>query len=240
MPPTWASSGSNERQGRRRSRSTASSCRRATLDAIRSSRVAIKGPITTPVGDRLPKRQRGVATRARPVRRSAARAGAARRPDPPPQRRPGRDPREHRGPLRGIEYQARLPRSARAVGKSCRRSGRPRAAPGCRHHREADQRQRHASGSSGSRSSTRRANGRKKVTVGHKANVMRYSDGLFLQTAEQEIAGLHRRRVAGDPDRSPQQPPRPGTGHVRRVAAAEPVRRHPERPVCRAWSGGWG
>ena len=31
-----------------------------------------------------------------------------------------------------------------------------------------------------------RANGRAKVTVGHKANVMRYSDGLFLQTAEQE------------------------------------------------------
>jgi isocitrate dehydrogenase (NAD+) len=31
-----------------------------------------------------------------------------------------------------------------------------------------------------------RANGRKQVTVGHKANVMRYSDGLFLQTAEQE------------------------------------------------------
>ena len=29
-------------------------------------------------------------------------------------------------------------------------------------------------------------NGRKKVTVGHKANVMRYSDGLFLRTAEEE------------------------------------------------------
>lgn len=31
-----------------------------------------------------------------------------------------------------------------------------------------------------------RAHGRKKVTVGHKANVMRYSDGLFLKTAEEE------------------------------------------------------
>ena len=29
-------------------------------------------------------------------------------------------------------------------------------------------------------------NGRKKITVGHKANVMRYSDGLFLRTAEEE------------------------------------------------------
>jgi isocitrate dehydrogenase (NAD+) len=31
-----------------------------------------------------------------------------------------------------------------------------------------------------------RANGRTKITVGHKAPVMRYSDGLFLRTAEQE------------------------------------------------------
>jgi isocitrate dehydrogenase (NAD+) len=30
-----------------------------------------------------------------------------------------------------------------------------------------------------------RANRRKKVTIGHKANVMRYSDGLFLRTAQQ-------------------------------------------------------
>ena len=31
-----------------------------------------------------------------------------------------------------------------------------------------------------------RANRRRKVTVGHKANVMRYSDGIFLRTAEEE------------------------------------------------------
>jgi isocitrate dehydrogenase (NAD+) len=35
-----------------------------------------------------------------------------------------------------------------------------------------------------------RANGRKQITVGHKANVLRYSDGLFLQTAEQESRGF--------------------------------------------------
>ncbi len=33
-----------------------------------------------------------------------------------------------------------------------------------------------------------RRNGRKKVTVGHKANIMRYSDGLFLFTAAAESA----------------------------------------------------
>jgi isocitrate dehydrogenase (NAD+) len=31
-----------------------------------------------------------------------------------------------------------------------------------------------------------RANHRRKVTLGHKANVMRYSDGLFLQTAQED------------------------------------------------------
>jgi isocitrate dehydrogenase (NAD+) len=35
-----------------------------------------------------------------------------------------------------------------------------------------------------------RAHGRKKVTVGHKANVMRFSDGLFLQTAQIEAGNF--------------------------------------------------
>ena len=34
-----------------------------------------------------------------------------------------------------------------------------------------------------------RANRRRKVTVGHKANVMKYSDGLFLETARTDAAG---------------------------------------------------
>src|SRR5436305_1554971 len=33
-----------------------------------------------------------------------------------------------------------------------------------------------------------RANHRRKVTVGHKANVMRYSDGLFLRAAQDDAA----------------------------------------------------
>ena len=34
-----------------------------------------------------------------------------------------------------------------------------------------------------------RRNGRRKVTVGHKANIMRFSDGVFVQTAAAEAAG---------------------------------------------------
>lgn len=36
-----------------------------------------------------------------------------------------------------------------------------------------------------------KANGRKKVTVGHKANVLRYSDGLFLKTVQREEPLIH-------------------------------------------------
>jgi len=34
-----------------------------------------------------------------------------------------------------------------------------------------------------------RANGRKKITLGHKASVMRFSDGLFLSIGQEEAAG---------------------------------------------------
>ena len=44
----------------------------SVLDSIRRTRVAIKGPITTPVGHRLPLGQRRPAQGARPVRLRAA------------------------------------------------------------------------------------------------------------------------------------------------------------------------
>jgi isocitrate dehydrogenase (NAD+) len=46
-----------------------------------------------------------------------------------------------------------------------------------------------------------RANRRRKVTIGHKANVMRYSDGLFLRTAQQsarDFADIEWEEVAID------------------------------------------
>ena len=44
----------------------------AVIDSVRDTKVAIKGPITTPVGSGLPQRQRGPAQGARPLREPAA------------------------------------------------------------------------------------------------------------------------------------------------------------------------
>jgi isocitrate dehydrogenase (NAD+) len=156
----------------------------ATLDAIRSSRVAIKGPITTPVGTGF--RSVNVA-----LRQGLDLFGAVR----PARALPGipiRHPtvdlvviRENTEDLyAGIEYQVGSP-EAHALREELRDLGgyelRPDAGITVK-----------PISVSGTRRIVRfafeyaRAHGRKKVTLGHKANVMRYSDGLFLQTAEQE------------------------------------------------------
>ena len=79
-----------------------------------------------------------------------------------------------------------------------------------------------------------RDNGRRKVTAAHKANIMKFSDGLFLRTAEEVAEGLPRRRVRGPDHRQPLQPARLAAGGVRRDRAAEPLRRHRVRPRRRA------
>ena len=180
----WASNGSNVLRARRRSLNTASCCPQTTLEAIRSSRVAIKGPITTPVGTGF--RSVNVA-----MRQELDLFGAVR----PARALPGvpiRHPtvnlvviRENTEDLyAGIEYQRGSP-EAHALREELRDLGgyelRPDAGITVK-----------PISVSGTQRIVRfafeyaRANGRTKVTVGHKANVMRYSDGLFLQTAEQE------------------------------------------------------
>ena len=156
----------------------------STLEAIRSSRVAIKGPLTTPVGTGY--RSVNVA-----MRQELDLFGAVR----PARALPGvpiRHPtvnlvviRENTEDLyAGIEYQRGSP-EAHALREELRDLGgyelRPDAGITVK-----------PISVSGTQRIVRfafeyaRANGRAKVTVGHKANVMRYSDGLFLQTAEQE------------------------------------------------------
>ena len=156
----------------------------STLEAIRSSRVAIKGPLTTPVGTGF--RSVNVA-----MRQELDLFGAVR----PARALPGvpiRHPtvnlvviRENTEDLyAGIEYQRGSP-EAHALREELRDLGgyelRPDAGITVK-----------PISVSGTQRIVRfafeyaRANGRAKVTVGHKANVMRYSDGLFLQTAEQE------------------------------------------------------
>jgi isocitrate dehydrogenase (NAD+) len=155
-----------------------------TIDSIRSSRVALKGPITTPVGTGF--RSVNVALRQgldlfAAVRPARALPGV-------PIRHPRVDlvvVRENTEDLyAGIEFERGSPEAAalrdelRALGATDLREDagvtvKPISV-------------------SGTRRIVRfafeyaRANGRAKVTVGHKANVMRYSDGLFLRTAEQE------------------------------------------------------
>ena len=79
-----------------------------------------------------------------------------------------------------------------------------------------------------------RAHGRRKVTLGHKANIMRFSDGLFLSIGQIEAEGASGGVVRGDGDRPALDAAGARALGVRRPAAAEPVRRHHLGPVRRA------
>ena len=159
-----------------------------TLDSIRSSRVALKGPITTPVGGGF--RSVNVA-----LRQGLDLFGAVR----PARALPGvpiRHPRVDLVIVRentedlyaGIEFERGSPEAA-ALREELHALG------GYDMRDDAGITVKPIS-VSGTRRIVRfafeyaRANGRKKVTVGHKANVMRYSDGLFLHTAEEESRGF--------------------------------------------------
>jgi len=152
----------------------------STLDAIRECRVAIKGPITTPVGTGF--RSVNVALRQEldlfaAVRPARALPGV-------PIRHPATNlvvVRENTEDLyQGIEFERGSPEAAALREKL---------------HSLAGFEVREDAGITlkpisvaGARRIVRfafeyaRANGRHKVTLGHKSNVMRYSDGLFLKT----------------------------------------------------------
>ena len=155
-----------------------------TLGAIRESRVAIKGPISTPVGTGF--RSVNVALRQEldlfaAVRPARALPGV-------PTRHPKIDLvviRENTEDLyQGIEFERGSPQ-ADALRQEVR------ALAGFELREDAGFTVKPIS-VSGTRRIVRfafeyaKTNGRHKVTVGHKAAVMRYSDGLFLKTAEEE------------------------------------------------------
>ena len=155
-----------------------------TLDAIRSSRVGLKGPITTPVGGGF----RSVNVALRQGLDLFAAVRPARGLPGVPIRHPKVDlvvVRENTEDLyAGIEFERGSPQ-AMALREELRALG------GYELREDAGITVKPIS-VSGTQRIVRfafeyaRAHGRKKVTLGHKANVMRYSDGLFLQTAEQE------------------------------------------------------
>jgi isocitrate dehydrogenase (NAD+) len=158
----------------------------ATLQSIKATRVAIKGPVTTPVATGF--RSVNVALRQEldlfaAVRPARALPGI-------PVRHPNVDLvviRENTEDLyRGIEFERGTDEAAALRDELRRLAGFE------------------VRGDAGitvkpiSVSGTRRIvffafdyamwNGRRTVTLGHKANVMRYSDGLFLSTAAEEAA----------------------------------------------------
>jgi isocitrate dehydrogenase (NAD+) len=155
-----------------------------TLDAIRDSRVALKGPITTPVGEGF--RSVNVALRQELDLFAAVR---------PARTLPGVRTRHHGVDLvvvrentedlyRGIEF-ARGSAEAAALRSELHDLG------GFDIPEDAGITLKPIS-VSGARRIVRfafeyaRANHRRKVTVGHKANVMRYSDGIFLAAAQED------------------------------------------------------
>jgi isocitrate dehydrogenase (NAD+) len=156
------------------------------IDQIRRSRVAIKGPITTPVGTGF--RSVNVALRHEldlfaAVRPSRSIPGVE-------TRHPGVDLvviRENTEDLyRGIEFERGSPEAAELRAELRRLSG--------REVREDAGISVKPISVTGARRIVRfafefaRANGRRRVTLGHKANIMRFSDGLFLAIGREEAA----------------------------------------------------
>ena len=157
------------------------------LEQIRRTRVAIKGPITTPVGSGF--RSVNVALRQAldlfaSVRPSRSLAGL-------PTRHPDVDLvviRENTEDLyQGIEFEKGTPEALQLRAELLRLSGREL--------REDSGFTVKPISVTGTRRIVRFAlafvadHGRRKITLGHKANIMRFSDGLFLSIGQIEAEG---------------------------------------------------
>ncbi|MGH2591041.1 MAG: isocitrate/isopropylmalate dehydrogenase family protein [Actinomycetota bacterium] len=154
------------------------------LEQIRRSRVALKGPITTPVGTGF----RSVNVELRHQLDLFAAVRPSRSLPGVPTRHAGVDlvvVRENTEDLyQGIEFERGTPQAAalrvellRLAGRNVREDAGFTVKP---------------ISVTGARRIVRfafeyvRANGRRKITLGHKANIMRFSDGLFLSVGQEE------------------------------------------------------
>jgi isocitrate dehydrogenase (NAD+) len=159
---------------------------RRVLDQIRRTRVALKGPITTPVGRGF----RSVNVELRHELDLFAAVRPSRSLPGVPTRHAGVDLvviRENTEDLyQGIEFERGTPEAAalrtelrRLAGRDVREDAGITVKP---------------ISVTGARRIVRfafeyvRANGRRTVTLGHKANIMRFSDGLFLSLGQEESA----------------------------------------------------
>jgi isocitrate dehydrogenase (NAD+) len=157
------------------------------LDQIRESRVAIKGPITTPVGSGF----RSVNVELRQALDLFAAVRPSRSLPGLPTRHPDVDLvviRENTEDLyQGIEFERGTPEALELREELLRVSGREL--------REDSGFTVKPISVTGARRIVRfalefvAAHGRRKVTLGHKANIMRFSDGLFLSIGQIESEG---------------------------------------------------
>ena len=180
------------------------------LESIRRNRVALKGPITTPVGGgfrsvNVTLRQvLGLYANLRPARSHQGPRDALR------ERRPRDRPREHRGPVRGH-----------------RAHGRPR--------RRGEHQDHHPRGVGADRPVRLRVRRRQRPAQGHGRAQGQHHEALG-RPVPRELPDDRRRlrrpgRVRGPDRRQHVHAARPEARAVRRHGAAEPVRRHRERPV---------
>jgi isocitrate dehydrogenase (NAD+) len=157
------------------------------LDQIRGSRVAIKGPITTPVGSGF----RSVNVELRQALDLFAAVRPSRSLPGVPTRHPDVDLvviRENTEDLyQGIEFERGTPEALELREVLLRLSGREL--------REDSGFTVKPISVTGARRIVRfalefvEAHGRRRVTLGHKANIMRFSDGLFLSIGQIEAEG---------------------------------------------------
>ena len=157
-----------------------------TLESIRQTRVAIKGPITTPVGEGF----RSINVTLRQKLDLFAAVRPARTLPGIPVRHAGVDLvviRENTEDLyRGIEFERGTSEAAALRDELRRLAGfevRPDAGITVKPISVSGTRRIVSFAFDYARIHHRRA-----ITVGHKANIMRYSDGLFLKTATEEAA----------------------------------------------------
>ena len=188
------------------------------LESVRRTRVGLKGPITTPVGGGFRsvnvglRQALGLYANLRPGQVDGRRRVALRR------RRPGHRPREHRGPVRRH-----------------RAHGRPR----CRREHQDH----HPRGVRADRPLRLRVRGRERPAQGHGRPQGEHHEALgrALPRELPDGRGRLRRpdRVRGSHRRQHVHAARPEAGPVRRARAAEPVRRHRQRPGGRPrrWPG---
>ena len=199
----------------------------ATIASVRDTGVALKGPITTPIGTGFRsvnvalRHELGLYACLRPCKTYA---GVRSRYD---------DVdlvlvRENTEDLyAGIEYEAGTPEAERVIAQLNELQAR-QIAPGSGLSIKPISRQ-------GSERIIRfafdyaRAHGRKRVSCVTKANIMKFTDGLFLEVFREVAPRLPGDRTVGEPRRRGVHGARPAARGVRRARPAEPLRRHRQR-----------